>query len=121
MDAETTVWGLFLNAKETRKIEKGTVIFTEGDRGAEMYGIVDGEVELRGKGGLVRRLGAHSVFGEMALVDESPRSATAVATTDATLATIDKHRFLFLVQETPTFALDVMAVMAERLRNATLG
>jgi len=44
-----------------------------------------------------------------------------VATTDATLATIDKHRFLFLVQETPTFALDVMAVMAERLRNATLG
>ena len=114
---KTTVWGLFSNAKETRQVGAGTVIFAEGDTGIEMFGVVDGEVELRGAGGLLQRLGPKEVFGEMALVDDSPRSATAVAVTDSTLATIDRHRFLFLVQETPTFALDVMSVMADRLRN----
>ena len=52
----------------------------------------------------------------MALVDNSPRSATAVALEETTLAMIDRHRFLFLVQETPMFALEVMSVMADRLR-----
>jgi CRP-like cAMP-binding protein len=53
----------------------------------------------------------------MALVDSSPRSATAVATTDTVLAVIDRHRFLFLVQETPMFALQVMSAMADRVRD----
>jgi CRP-like cAMP-binding protein len=54
----------------------------------------------------------------MGVVDSSPRSATAVAAEDTSLAVIDKRRFLFLVGETPTFALQVMANMAERLRGA---
>jgi CRP/FNR family transcriptional regulator, cyclic AMP receptor protein len=117
MEKKATVAGLFRNAKETRKVDAGAVIFDEGDEGTEMFGIVDGEVELRAKGGVLGRLGPDDVFGEMALIDNSPRSLTAVALTDTTLATIDRHRFLFLVQETPTFAIDVMSVMAERLRN----
>jgi CRP-like cAMP-binding protein len=116
MAEKSTVWGLFQNATDTRKVSQGTAIFTEGDPGAEMYGIVDGEVELRGTGGLLRRLGPREVFGEMALVDDAPRSATAVAVADTTLAVVDRRRFLFLVQETPMFALEVMSVMAERLR-----
>jgi CRP-like cAMP-binding protein len=119
MAEKSTVWGLFHNATDTRKVSAGTVIFTEGDPGAEMFGVVDGEVELRGSGGLLRRLEAHEVFGEMALVDDSPRSATAVAVADTTLAVIDRRRFLFLVQETPMFALEVMSVMAERIRQRT--
>jgi CRP/FNR family cyclic AMP-dependent transcriptional regulator len=117
MEQRTTVWGLFNNAKETRSVSAGTVIFSEGDPGAEMFGIVDGAVELRDSGKVLRQLGPRDVFGEMALVDNAPRSATAVATADTTLASIDRHRFLFLVQETPTFALDLMAVMADRLRH----
>ena len=117
MEKRATVAGLFRNAKETRKVEAGAVIFDEGDAGVEMFGILDGEVELRVKGGVLDRLGPDEVFGEMALIDNSLRSNTAVAVTDTTLATIDRHRFLFLVQETPMFALDVMGVMAERLRN----
>lgn len=116
MPEKSTVWGLFANPKETRRVAAGTVIFTEGDPGSEMFGVVDGEVELRGKGGLLQQLGPHEVFGEMALVDNSPRSATAVALEETTLAMIDRHRFLFLVQETPMFALEVMSVMADRLR-----
>ena len=116
MEKKPTVAGLFRNAKETRKVAAGAVIFDEGDPGTEMFGIIDGAVELRAKGAVLRRLGHQDVFGEMALIDDSPRSLTAVAVSDTTLATIDRHRFLFLVQETPTFALNVMSVMAERIR-----
>jgi CRP/FNR family transcriptional regulator, cyclic AMP receptor protein len=111
--------GVFYNAKSFRDVPAGTVIFEEGASGAEMYGIVEGEVEVRLPGGAVSRLGPDDTFGEMAIVDSSPRSATVVAVTDTKLAVIDRHRFLFLVQETPMFALQVMSSIAERLRAAT--
>jgi CRP/FNR family transcriptional regulator, cyclic AMP receptor protein len=111
--------GVFYNAKSFRDVPAGTVIFEEGASGAEMYGIVEGEVEVRLPGGAVNRLGPDDTFGEMAIVDSSPRSATVVAVTDTKLAVIDRHRFLFLVQETPMFALQVMSSIAERLRAAT--
>jgi CRP/FNR family transcriptional regulator, cyclic AMP receptor protein len=50
------------------------------------------------------------------LIDPAPRSADARARTDARVVRIDKRRFTFLVHEHPTFALQVMTVMAERLR-----
>ncbi|HEU5100134.1 MAG TPA: Crp/Fnr family transcriptional regulator [Roseiflexaceae bacterium] len=60
--------------------------------------------------------GPGGIVGEMALIDDRPRSATAVAATDCRLVPIDERRFTFLVQQTPMFALAVMRVMAERLR-----
>lgn len=93
------------------------MIFDDGDVGADMFGIIEGEVELRAKDDVRAVLGPGDDVGELALIDNSPRSLTAVATSETTLATIDRHRFLFLVHETPTFVIDVMTVMAERLRN----
>jgi CRP/FNR family transcriptional regulator, cyclic AMP receptor protein len=113
------VSGLFRNAKSFRDVPAGGVIFEEGASGAEMFGVVAGEVELRLPNGAVHRLGPDDTFGEMAIVDGSPRSATAVAVTDTKLAVIDRHRFLFLIDETPTFALQVMSSIAERLRAAS--
>ena len=110
--------GVFYNAKSFKDVPAGTVIFEEGAGGAEMFGIVDGEVDMRLPNGSVHRLGADDTFGEMAIVDGSPRSATAVAVTDTKLAVIDRQRFLFLVQETPMFALQVMSSLGERLRAA---
>jgi CRP/FNR family transcriptional regulator, cyclic AMP receptor protein len=110
--------GVFYNAKSFKDVPAGTVIFEEGASGAEMFGIVDGEVDMRLPNGSVHRLGADDTFGEMAIVDGSPRSATAVAVTDTKLAVIDRQRFLFLVQETPMFALQVMSSLGERLRAA---
>jgi CRP/FNR family transcriptional regulator, cyclic AMP receptor protein len=110
--------GVFYNAKSFRDVPAGTVIFEEGASGAEMFGILEGDVEVRLPNGAVRRLGPDDTFGEMAIVDTSPRSATAVAVTDTKLAVIDRARFLFLVQETPMFALQVMSSLAERLRAA---
>jgi CRP-like cAMP-binding protein len=110
------VQGLFRNAESTRTVPAGTVIFQEGDAGHEMFGVVQGEIELRTNHGVVYKVGPDETFGEMSVVDSSPRMATAVATTDTTLAVIDRRLFLFLVHETPTFALQVMSTMAERLR-----
>ena len=110
------VTGLFRNAKDTRTIPAGTVIFEEGDTGAEMYGIVSGEVELRAHDGVVAKLHADDVFGEMAIIDQSKRMASAIAVSETVLAVVDRRHFLFLVHETPMFALQVMSAMAERLR-----
>src|SRR5216683_1199786 len=107
------VTGLFRNAKDTRTIPAGNVIFEEGQPGSEMYGVVSGEVEVRTSDGVLAKLHADDVFGEMALIDSSSRMATATATSDTVLAVIDRRRFLFLVHETPMFALQVMSAMAE--------
>ena len=110
------VSGLFNNAQRTLDVPAGSVVFEAGDTGDEMYGVVEGEIELRVHDKVVRTLGVDDIFGEMALVDASPRSATVVASVDSKLAVIDQHRFLFLVQETPMFALQAMSAMAARTR-----
>jgi CRP/FNR family transcriptional regulator, cyclic AMP receptor protein len=99
-------------------VAAGSRIFSEGDEGTEMFGVREGEVELRKGDVVVARLEAGDVFGEMALIDRVPRSLTAVAATDCTIAAIDKREFLFLVHETPTFALHVMSTLAARIRAA---
>jgi CRP-like cAMP-binding protein len=81
-----------------------------------MFGVVAGEVEVRLPNGAVRTLGPGDTFGEMAIIDSSPRSGTAVAVADTKLTVIDRSKFLFLVQETPMFALQVMSSIAKRLR-----
>lgn len=113
------VTGLFNNAQSTVSVPADAVVFKEGDPGDEMYGVVEGEIQLRVNDQVIRTLGVDDVFGELALVDSAPRSATAITTTDTVLAVIDRHRFLFLVQETPMFALQVMSAMAERFREST--
>jgi CRP/FNR family cyclic AMP-dependent transcriptional regulator len=67
---------------------------------------------------LLATLEANELFGEMALVDPAPRSATAVATTDVRMVRVSKKQFLVLVSRSPTFARDVMGVLARRLRAA---
>jgi CRP/FNR family transcriptional regulator, cyclic AMP receptor protein len=111
------VKGVFRNADTVKDLPAGTVIFEEGSEGDEMFGIVEGEVEVRVHGGLIRKLGPDDTFGEMAIIDSTPRSATAVAVSDVKLAVIDKRTFLFLVTETPMFALQVMSSIAERVRS----
>jgi CRP/FNR family transcriptional regulator, cyclic AMP receptor protein len=111
-----SVRGVFQNATSTRTVPAGTTVFNEGETGEEMFGIISGAIELRASGGATFDLEPDDVFGEMALVDSSPRMATATATQDTELAVIDRRRFLFLITETPTFALQVMGALAQRLR-----
>jgi CRP/FNR family transcriptional regulator, cyclic AMP receptor protein len=94
------------------------VLFREGDTGDVMFAVIDGELELSKDDRLIDRVTAGGIVGEMALVDDGPRSATARARSAARVVRVDRQEFTFLVQEHPTFALRVMRVMADRLRKA---
>jgi CRP-like cAMP-binding protein len=107
--------GLFANTTP-RDCEPGETIFREYDMGSEMFVVLEGEVDLTIKGTTVETLGPGSSFGEMALIDQAPRVATATAKTACKLAVLPEKRFLFMVQTTPHFALEIMKVMADRLR-----
>jgi CRP/FNR family cyclic AMP-dependent transcriptional regulator len=78
--------------------------------------IRSGEVEIERNGKVIETLGPGGIFGEMALIDGSPRSATARAKTDCVVAPINEKIFLFLVDETPYFAVAVMRTLADRVR-----
>ncbi len=95
----------------------GTVIFAEGQPGDMMYFVKEGEVNIQIGSRVVETLGPESIVGEMALIDNAPRSATAIAKTDCQLLLITQKQFIFLVEEAPFFALEVMRVMSQRLRS----
>jgi len=99
-----------------REFKAGDVIFQAGDAASELFVIADGEVEIRLGNRVLEKMPRYGIFGEMALIDAAPRSATAVAATDARLVAVGEKQFLFLVSNTPFFALNVMRVMARRLR-----
>lgn len=83
-----------------------------------MYVLVEGEVDVHVGANVVDSLRPGAIFGEMALIDDAPRSASVLAKTDCKLVEVDRKRFEYLVSETPFFALAVMRVMADRLRKA---
>jgi CRP/FNR family transcriptional regulator, cyclic AMP receptor protein len=94
----------------------GDLIFAEGDSGKEMFGVISGAVEMSRDGRAVGRVEPGDTFGEMAIIDDAPRSLTAIAAEDSVIASIDSKLFLFLVHETPMFALQVMRSLAGRIR-----
>jgi CRP-like cAMP-binding protein len=94
----------------------GDTIFAEGEPAEVMYGIKRGEVEIVKGDRVVETLGPDGFFGEMALVDQSPRSASARAKTECELVPINQNHFTFMVGEVPFFSLVVMRKMAERIR-----
>jgi CRP/FNR family transcriptional regulator, cyclic AMP receptor protein len=100
------------------KFEPGEVIFSEVDKGDKMYVVRSGEIEVERDGKIVETLSGGGIFGEMALIDGSPRAATARAKTACEVAPITEKTFLFLVHETPFFAIAVMRSLADRLRRS---
>ncbi len=105
--------------RETRSFQAGQPVFTEGQAGDAMYAVVEGEVQIVLRGKVLETIGEGGIFGELALLDDRPRSASAIAGTDCRVAVIDLKRFTVLTQQTPFFAVEVMGVMAERLRRIT--
>jgi CRP/FNR family transcriptional regulator, cyclic AMP receptor protein len=111
-----SVQGMFVSASEIRSCDEGEVVFTVGDPSAQMFGVVSGAVDLVKDGVVVVRIGPGGTFGEMGIIDKAPRSLTAVAAEPTEVAVIDERTFLFLVQETPMFAIQVMKALAARIR-----
>jgi CRP/FNR family cyclic AMP-dependent transcriptional regulator len=107
---------LFDKDQESVLMPAGQTVFQAGDKGENMFAVIAGTVDIIIHGTTVETVGAGGVFGEMALVEERPRIATAVVKTDARLVVIDRKRFMNVVQHNPFFALQLMTVMAGRLR-----
>lgn len=104
---------------DVRRVAQGSVIFKQGDAADCLYAVIEGSVEIRINGVKVETVTHGGVFGEMALIDSRPRSGTAIAVSDCTLAAISEKRFLRLVESTPQFALQIMRVITDRLRHSS--
>ncbi len=100
-----------------------SVIFSEGERGHTMYVILDGEIEIRKRTGknsykILVTLKGGDFFGEMAIIENKPRTATAVAKVPSTLITLDTDAFYTMVERSSDFAVKMIKTLSSRLRKA---
>lgn len=95
--------------------EAGELFFREDDIGDRVYFVIDGEVEILVDDELATTVGAGSVVGEIALVSNSPRTATARAKTAVNVASVDRDTFYTLVTHFPGVKAEMDAIMGERI------
>ena len=108
---------IFRHTDDATTFPAGTLIFSEGESSnGLMYVLQEGEVDIFVRDEHIDTIGPGECLGEIALVDNGPRTATAVAKGECKLVPIDTEGFKYLVQQTPAFALVVMRTMAARLR-----
>jgi len=108
---------LFRQEADTIQLAPGDFLFHEGDKRDSMFVLLEGEMDIRLGNYVVETAKEGALIGEMALIDDSPRAANAVAKSACRLAQIDQRRFDFLVQQHPHFARHVMKELADRLRH----
>jgi CRP/FNR family transcriptional regulator, cyclic AMP receptor protein len=105
-----------------KDFKAGTVLFEEGQPGDHMYVITHGEVEIRRNVGETERvlavLPAGEFFGEMAILNARPRSATAVVRVDSRLLVIAGNTFEAMLRARPEIAMRIIKALASRLENA---
>ena len=108
---------LFQRPPSPQTFSAGSLIFQAGERGDVIYGVISGEVEILVDGKVVETIHKGDIFGEGVLVHiDRQRESTAIAKTDSLLAFLDREHFMFAVQQTPMFALEVMKSYSDRLR-----
>jgi CRP/FNR family cyclic AMP-dependent transcriptional regulator len=110
------ILNLFQFVKDFQSFPAGQTIFTQDETGEEAYVVIEGMLDVFYNDRLLETVGPGGLVGEMALIDHQTRSATVIAKSDCKLVPINQTRFTFMVQETPHFALEVMRIMADRLR-----
>ncbi len=108
--------GRVLGSDAHLSYESGATILKEGQIGVLMYVILKGRVAIRVGGNLVENVGPGGLFGEMALVDRTPRLATVVAETNCSLLAIGRNTFLDLIKASPDFAVSLLGAVGERAR-----
>ena len=116
MSNQTGTTALFQNATGGVSFAAGQVVFSQGDPGDSMYAVQSGSVVLLVNGVAVETVGPGGIFGELALIDNEPRTSTAIAEVDSTLVPVDQARFMLMIRQTPFFAMDVIRLLARRIR-----
>jgi len=109
------------NSLVERRLKGGEMIFDQGDAGTEMYIVAKGHVNIHLPGEASRRVSLKDItvgeyFGELALFDDKPRSASALATTDALLLELSRDTLSAYLESRPRAAMAILRTMAERLR-----
>ena len=117
MAMESSLLSLVKHMQSPEAFSAGETVFDEGEPGYTMYVVLEGHVEIRVGEKMLEVAGPGSVIGEMALINLTTRSATAIAQDDCSLVPIDDLQFLSLILRKPQFALYVMEIMANRLRH----
>ena len=102
--------------EQIEHLANGGVVFLKGDKGDRGYIVKTGRVEIREGGRVLETIETSEFFGEMALIDLEPRSASAVAIAGTELIVVDRETFHMLVRDVPDFAITMMRLMARRLR-----
>jgi CRP/FNR family transcriptional regulator, cyclic AMP receptor protein len=108
----------------TRRVPAGTTLFSKGDPGTELFAVSAGTVKISvpapdGREAMFNLLHPGEIFGEIALLDGRPRTADAMAMTDCELTVIERRDFLAFVHGEPNVALQLIALLCERLRIAS--
>jgi CRP-like cAMP-binding protein len=103
---------------QTAELPAGTDLVREGEPGDALFLILDGEAVVRREGHDVGRVGPGSHFGELAILDGAPRSATVVAATDVKVAVLGIRMFRTLLREFPELAEQLLIGLAGELRKA---
>lgn len=109
---------IFASPVNIRSFPQGAPVFNAGDDSGEMFVVQSGEVDIILNGEVVETIGPEGFFGEISLIEDAVRAADAIARTDCKLLPVNRHHFLYMVDEMPQFALHVMKGMADRLRRA---
>lgn len=93
-------------------------IFSEGDPGDALYFVIDGKVRVHTANRVLAELGERECFGEMSILDSSPRSATVTSLDDSNLLKITREDFQEIMGEKPEIAQGIIKVLTRRLRDA---
>ncbi|HSG31482.1 MAG TPA: cyclic nucleotide-binding domain-containing protein [Thermodesulfobacteriota bacterium] len=113
---EVDILEMFKLSNRYDVFEPGDIIFDKGSDGGIMFIILEGEIEIQVDGFAVGKLFEGQILGEMALVEDQPRSATAIAITHTKIVPINRETFLLIVKEEPLFALFVMKDLSHKIR-----
>lgn len=119
--SDSPVFQLFRSAVADKQCSAGETIFATGDPGDCMFAVQSGEVDLIIAGTVVETVSPGGIFGEMSLIENEPRVATAVAQSAASLVTIDRKQFEYMTRNTPNFAFNMLRLISRRLREMDRG
>ena len=95
----------------------GDVILREGEESTDAYIILNGEVNIIKNKEVIATLTENSLFGEIGLVDQRPRTATCIAKTGCTLGTVTRENYTKLLEHRPKAVLPILRLVADRMRN----
>ena len=106
-----------------RRYNEGKILFFKGEKANSFYIVLKGEIKIirtsdTGREKILKKMEKDDFFGEMGIIEEKERSATAVVNKNSTLIILDKERFLYLLKQYPEIALNMITDLSKRLRKA---